>query len=250
MRPVTMAVLGIAAYAVFLVATVPARYVAAKVQSGSQGRVQLSDATGTLWRGKAKAVVSASGGALALDRLDWRFLPGRLAAGRIAFDVKAGLPGFETSGEIGKSFTAWEVRDFDAHGNVAWVAVILPWIAAWRPDGTALVTSPSFSWNGRDARGSMRIEWRAAGLSLVDLRPLGTYRAEVLAEGGPAKVKLTTVDGPLRLMGQGTLTPPSRLEFSGEARAEGADARSLESLLDLIGPRRADGSRALEWRAN
>lgn len=250
MRLPAIAVLGIAAYAVFLVATVPARYVAAKVQSGSQGRIQLSDATGTLWRGKAKAVVSIPGGALALDRLDWRFLPGRIAAGRIAFDVKAGLPGFEASGEIAKSFSAWEVRDFDAHGNVALVTTILPWIAAWRPAGTAMVTSQSFSWDGRDARGDMRIEWRGAGLSLADVRPLGTYRAEVRAEGGPAKVKLTTVEGQLRLAGQGTLAPPSRFVFSGEARAEGADAKSLESLLDLMGPRRADGSRALEWRAN
>ncbi|MGZ5081506.1 MAG: type II secretion system protein N [Usitatibacter sp.] len=250
MRPPTIAVLGVAAYAIFLIATVPARYVAAKVQSGSQGRIQLSDATGTVWRGKAKAVVSTPGGMLALDRLDWRFLPARIAAGCIAFDVKAGSPGFETSGELGKSFSAWEVRDFDAHGNVALLATVLPWIAAWRPDGMAQVTSASFSWNGRDARGEMRIEWRGAGLSLAQVRPLGTYRAEVRAEGGPARMKLTTVDGPLRVAGQGTLTLPSRFEFSGEARAEGADAKSLESLLDLMGPRRADGSRALDWRFN
>jgi general secretion pathway protein N len=247
---VATAVLGIAAYGVFLAATVPARFVAAMVQSETQGRMRMSDASGTLWRGSAKAVVGSPGGTLALDRLDWRFLPGRIAAGRIAFEMKAGSPGLEAGGEVGKSFSAWEVRDFDARGNVSLLAAVLPWIAAWRPDGTALASSPSFSWNGREARGELRIEWRGAGLSLASVRPLGTYRAEVRAEGGPARMKVTTVDGPLRVAGQGTLTLPSRFEFSGEARAEGADAKSLESLLDLMGVRRADGSRALDWRIN
>jgi hypothetical protein len=61
------------------------------------------------------------------------------------------------------------------------------------------------------------------------------------------KVNLATLEGPLRLTGEGTLTPQGRLAFAGEARGEGAAAQSLEPLLDLMGPRRADGARALRW---
>jgi hypothetical protein len=61
---------------------------------------------------------------------------------------------------------------------------------------------------------------------------------------------VTTLEGPLRVTGHGTFSPPSRASFSGEARSEGDAARSLDALLDLMGPRRADGARSLELRLN
>jgi len=61
-------------------------------------------------------------------------------------------------------------------------------------------------------------------------------------------VTISTVEGPLRITGQGTLAPPARFSFTGEARAEGPQAAALEPLLGRMGPARADGSRALEWR--
>ena len=64
------------------------------------------------------------------------------------------------------------------------------------------------------------------------------------------ELKVTTLEGPLRITGQGTLASPARLAFSGEARAEGDAAKALEPLLDLLGARRPDGARALEWRLN
>ncbi len=78
--------------------------------------------------------------------------------------------------------------------------------------------------------------------------PLGSWRATAVAQDVSAKVSLATIEGPLRLAGGGTLSLPGRLEFSGEARAEPGRERDLEPLLDLLGPRRADGARALEIR--
>lgn len=250
MRTPAIAALGIAAYAVFLGATVPASVVAARVRNETQGRVQLAATTGTLWRGTANALIAAPGGPLALERIEWRFRPLRLAMGRVAFDVSAASPGLEARSEIARSLSAWEARNLEARGNAATLATAFPWIAGWRPEGTMLVSSPSFSWDDRSARGEVRAEWRGVALALSDVRPLGDYRAELRADGGPAKVTLSTLDGPLRLSGIGSVSPRGRFEFSGDARAQGANARSLDPLLDLLGPRRADGSRALEWKVN
>ena len=250
MRLPALAVLGAAAYAAFLAATVPATWVAAKLQEESRGRLQLLDAGGTLWHGTAKAVLDLSGAPGTIDRIEWRFRPERLAAGRLAFDVQAAAPGLEARAEIGRSPAAWQARDVMARADATTASALLPWIARFRPEGSLHVASPAFSWDDRAARGELRLEWRAASMSLSAIRPLGTYRAEVRAEGGPAKFTLTTLDGPLRIAGQGTLTAPSRLEFAGDARAEGPDAKSLEPLLELLGPRRADGTRALLWRLN
>jgi general secretion pathway protein N len=63
-------------------------------------------------------------------------------------------------------------------------------------------------------------------------------------------VTLATLDGALRLAGTGTFTPPGALVFAGDARADGPSAAALEPLLNLLGPRRADGARTLEWHTS
>ena len=72
---------------------------------------------------------------------------------------------------------------------------------------------------------------------------------DATADRGPANLTVTTVEGPLRIAGKGSFAPPSQLNFSGEARGDGPNAGALEPLLNLIGPRRADGSRAIELRS-
>ena len=100
----------------------------------------------------------------------------------------------------------------------------------------------------RGERGEAEIEWQGASVALSDVKPLGTYRAQLASDGKIANVTLTSTQGPLRVSGKGTFSPPARLAFSGEARADAESAKALEPLLNLLGPARADGARALEWR--
>jgi general secretion pathway protein N len=250
MRTRSIVLLGAAAYIAFLVATVPARFVAARILDATRGAVQLLDPAGTLWSGDARAVVATPSGTIAVDRIQWRFLPSRLAALRIAFDAKATLSGLDAALEIGRGPSTWDVRDLRAVGDVAALSALSPLVAAWRPEGRFSLAAPSFSWNDSRANGDARLEWTGAALALSEVRPLGHYLAVVHAESGPARVVVTTLDGPLRVAGQGSIAPAGRFEFSGDARAEGANAAALDPLLNLIGPRRADGSRALGWRLN
>jgi general secretion pathway protein N len=118
----------------------------------------------------------------------------------------------------------------------------------WQPAGTLAIESAQFSVDGRQARGNASAEWRDASLSLSTAQPVGSWRATLVAEGGPAKLMLTTVKGPLQLAGKGTLAPNGKLDFQGEARAEAGREKELDPLLDLIGPRRADGARTIEIR--
>lgn len=249
MRAGPLAVLGIAAYAAFLAATVPARFVARHAEGLSHGRLAMDDARGTLWNGQARAALATPTGRLALDRVEWRFLPARLLAGRIAFDVAAAAPGLEARFEAARSPGRWEARALDARASAAAIVAALPWIAAWRPEGTVVAASPGLSTDGADLRGEARIEWRGAALALSGVRPLGAYSADLRAQGAVAQVDVATLEGPLRLTGKATLALPTRLEFAGEARAEGPNAAALEPLLDLLGPRRPDGARTLRWIA-
>ena len=109
-------------------------------------------------------------------------------------------------------------------------------------------TVASLELAGREARGNLQLEWRNAASALSEVKPLGSYRAEVAAEGAAASLRVSTIEGALRVTGQGRLEFPSRLAFTGEARAEASKAGALQPMLDLIGPARPDGSRAIDWR--
>ncbi|MEO7742349.1 MAG: type II secretion system protein N [Usitatibacter sp.] len=244
----TFAVIGTAAYAAFLVALMPASFVAKQAEAQTRGGLQVHEASGTIWKGGGRATVATPAGPLAIERFTWRFLPSRLASGRVGFQVEGVSSGFTGRGEVGRALATWEARDVAVAGDARGIGSFLPLLAHWRPEGTLSMDAPRLAWDEREMRGEAKLEWRAAAMALSEVRPLGSYRVEVRGDGGPAKITLQTLEGALRLSGHGTLAPPSRLTFSGEARGEAAHAAKLAPLLDLMGPPRADGSRSLEWR--
>lgn len=245
MRARGFVVLGIVAYAAFAAAIVPARFIAQKV--ALPPGVALSGVDGTVWRGGAQAEITA-GGASAQARLRWRFLPASLVSGRVAFALDADGSGLEAHGIVARSLTGYQARDVRVSADAAQLAAAAPLLGAWRPEGALTLSAPALAWNDGHARGTARAEWKNASLALTDVRPLGDYRIEASAEGGPAAFTVTTLDGVLRIAGHGSFAPPDTLAFSGEARAAGPSAAALEPLLNLLGPRRADGARTLEWR--
>jgi general secretion pathway protein N len=260
MRASTAVALGIAAYLVFLAATIPAAFVARRIDASAvrageargtpsnASAVHVSEARGTVWNGSARLELALPSGPLTVEELAWHFLPARLLTGRVAFAVHVRSPG-EGALEIARGFGGWEMRGLAWKGDAAALAALSPLVATWRPQGQVAITAPHLAWNGREARGSARLEWHDAAVALADVHPLGTYRVDVEAAGGPAKIALSTVDGVLQAKGNGTVDANGRITFSGEALATGPQASALEPLLDLLGRRRPDGAHALDWRA-
>jgi general secretion pathway protein N len=249
MRPGSLALLGVAAYSAFLVATMPARWLAERLLPPGPGRIAVQEVEGTIWQGAARAAIGGYAGTFTIDRIEWSFLPSRLLQGRWAYGVTVRGAGFDARSELGRSFGGWALRDLAARADSAVATALLPWTRPWRPEGSLTAASKALDIDGQDARGELRIEWTGAATALSELKPLGTYRADAIAEGPAARVTVSTLTGPLRVSGQGRLAFPSQFTFSGEARGEGTGATALEPLLDLLGPRRPDGARAIEWRA-
>jgi general secretion pathway protein N len=245
MRARHIALLGIAAYATFLVATMPARWALPRLALPPS--VAFSDVSGTVWRGAAMARVAPAAGDGAAE-LRWHFLPARLVSGRLAFALEASGPALQARAEVARAVGGLEAHDVSARGDASRIAAFVPLLAAWRPQGTVTLEAPALAWDGKAARGSARAEWRDAGLALTDVRPLGSYRLEARASGGPLEFTVATLAGPLSIAGRGSFAPPAALAFSGEARADGANAAALEPLLNLLGPRRADGARTVDIR--
>jgi general secretion pathway protein N len=239
---------GMTAYAAFLVATVPAAVVVPRVAGATGGRVALAGASGTVWDGAARASLRLPAATVAVDEVRWSLRPSRLLAGRVAFGLEARAGSIRARAEVSRGPVAWRVADLAAGGDAAALAALLPVAAAWQPAGAIAIEAASLEWDGRQASGTATLEWREAALALSAVRPLGSWRTEATGEGPAFRLSVATAKGPLRLSGAGKLPLPGRLAFSGEARAEPGRERDLEAILDLIGPRRADGARAIEIR--
>jgi general secretion pathway protein N len=249
LRPRAIALVGAIGYAAFLVITVPASWLAARISAATDDAMRLEDPQGTLWRGSASATIESAAGTFALDRVAWRFAPAELAAGRIGFDLSAAARGLDARLRIGRGLSQWVVGHAAATLDASIAATVLPLLAAWHPEGRVSLAADALSWNDSgQANGTARITWDGAAVALSSVKPLGRYALDAAADRGPVSLALTTIEGPLRITGKGTFSPPSRLAFSGEARGDAAAAQALDPLLDLLGPRRADGARVIEVR--
>lgn len=240
--------LGIVAYAAFLVASLPASFVVERIAAHSQGRIAFDGVSGTAWNGSASLAMRMPAATIRVERLAWRWLPARLATGRLAFAVDGSDGTLVAQGEVARSLGAWHIAQGRASGDASAIQRYLPLASAWQPAGILAIEIPNLAFDGGKLSGTASAEWRAATLSLSEVQPLGSWRAALNAEGGPARVIVTTIDGPLKIGGAGTLAIPGRLTFVGEARVDPAQEKALEPILKLFGARRADGAWPIEAR--
>ena len=248
MRTLPAILLGIVAYTIFLVASVPASFVSERIAAQSQGRVAFEGVAGTAWNGSASFALRLPAALVRIERLVWHFRPSQLFAGRLAFLVDASDGTLVGQGEVARSLGAWHIVQARATGDASAMQRYVALASAWQPSGIVAVEIPSLTFDGAKLNGSASAEWRAASLSLSEVKPLGSWRAVLDAQDGPARVVVTTIDGPLRISGNGTLAIPGTLIFSGEARADPAQEKAMEPILKLFGARRADGAWPIESR--
>jgi len=163
----------------------------------------------------------------------------------MAYAVVASGSGVDVHGNVARGLGAASIEDLTLDADAASIAAWIPLASAWQPGGRVHASIARLAFDGRELRGQAKAEWNDAALALSSVKPVGTYALKLEAAGGPARVTVSTLKGPLRVSGEGTLEALARFAFSGEARGEGPDAAALTPLLDLLGPRRPDGSRAL-----
>ena len=221
----------------------PARWLAASVADATGGRVLLDDPRGTVWDGSARLLLAGGAGSndvTALPaRLDWRILP---AWNGLRAELNASCC---TSQPLALRATPrWggaTLRLGDQRSQ--WPAAVLaglgtPWNTL-QIDGDLLLSTQGLSveWvQGRLAVAG-RAELTASRVSsrLSTLKPMGSYRI-TLTGGSPSTVRLETLDGALRLAGDGQWVG-SRLRFRGIASAAPDREAALSNLLNLIGRR-------------
>jgi general secretion pathway protein N len=240
-----------------LLAFVPAGWIANAVSAASGGRVLLTDARGTLWRGSALPVLTGGEGsrdAAALpDRLEWRLgLSGLTPELRLRQpcclrgEVRAlvspgwGRVGLRLLPDQGTTIGQWPAALLAGLGT--------PW-NTMQMGGTLRLTSPGLAVESVQGRlrfsGDAALDIAHASSRVSTLDQLGSYRLLLkgdAAGSAPATVNLITVDGALRLTGSGEWGATG-LRFRGEAEAATGSESALNNLLNIIG--RRQGARSI-----
>lgn len=227
----------------------PAQWLARAVNAVAQGRMLLSDSTGTLWSGSAR--LTLTGGAGSRDavrlpgRVQWTLAPG-WGTLKVALLADCCTPQ-PVALELAPAWQGWRLQVMRSQSS--WPASLLaglgtPWNTL-QAQGNLVVDTPGLTLAASLDRWSLQGEAQLQALDLQSrlstLRPLGSYQLRLTGGAQPA-LALTTMRGDLQLTGQGRWTA-GHLRFEGEARATPAHAQELSNLLNIMG--RRDGARSI-----
>lgn len=244
---------GCAGVALALLAGAPAHWLGTAVGWATQQRVQLLAERGTVWSGSANLALTGGPGT-----------PGsRSLPGRVQWRWGLAWPGLSLQLSADCCTTRplqWQLLATPHGPTVRLQDQQTQW-----PMG--LLAGLGAPWNTLEAEG--RLQWQSQGLQLhwqagrlhwqgrsevlvqqltsrlSTLRPMGSYRLLLQGDAGGTpspELTLSTLQGPLRLQGQGQWNN-GRLRFAGEASAEEGFETALSNLLNIVG--RREGSRSL-----
>ncbi len=242
------ALMGLLGVAVALIAAAPAAFADLALDRATGGRMRLAETDGTVWRGSGRLVLvdlgaesgerSALPGVAVPGRIDWALSRLPLLIGQV--DASIRIDGMAQPVRVQGGYD--EVRV--SAGSVALPSVELgrmgsPWNTL-RPSGAFSLRWENLTLKQGGLEGRAQIELRDVSSAMTPVRPLGSYRVEVVGRGGQADLGIQTLAGPLRLSGNGNFSARGGLRFTAEASADPAERAGLDSFLGLIGRRDGD----------
>ncbi len=243
---------GLLSAAVVLIAAAPAQWVAGAVNRASQGRLQIADASGSAWSGSGIVVLTDGSGADAAraalpERLSWSMAVLPLITGTLEITLQH--PSALAQALVIRAPLGARRASLSA-AQLRLPAGLLTGLGApfntLRPGGMLQLSWDQVRLDSRGLHGAVVAEWQQASSSLTPVSPMGHYRlvADGFAPG--ARLQLQTVNGPLELIGDGTIDDGGRLHFKGRAQpVAGTDPvirTQLAGLISLLGQRSGDGA--------
>ncbi|MFT4191140.1 MAG: type II secretion system protein N [Comamonas sp.] len=232
----------------------PARWAVGWIGDATQQRVLLRDARGSIWNGSA--VLGVSGGP---DSRDARLLPGRLSwtlapawwPDGAALALRLQLAHACCLNQPARLLLRpqWGGGQFLLQGlDLQLPASLLEGLGTpWNTlalDGQ--ISASTARWSGTYAQGRLaqqgqgRLQLQSITSPVTPLRPIGSYQIRFQAgdeqQPGPLRFTLTTLQGALKLEGEGELGGAG-WRFKGEAGTDAGHRAALANVLNLIGNR-------------
>jgi len=220
-----------------LLAMMPAAWITPQFTKETGGHVNLVDPAGSLWRGSATLMLAAgsdgTAGTLLPGRIEWTTAFWPLFTGRVHMTMRQteAMPDAVIVDATMRGATL-------SPGAIAVPATLLAGLGApfntLNFDGTVRLTWTEFRVLGRNAYGQFVVTLDDMASRVSRVKPLGSYRVALQAQGASASIDLSTAKGPLLLTGSGVISHDATT-FEGTAKAEPQQRENLAGLLNLLG---------------
>ena len=246
-RPgVRLAVLGVAAYLVFLLVNVPAAWLGFALERASRGALALGDPAGTLWKGRGLLALRSGGAFRGIADLEWSCNPLSLLTGRLGVALSGAAPETRLRASVSLGAGSLRLQNVEASAPAALLEPALPAAAFAKPDGRLRVLADSVEVGGAGVAGAATVEWLEAGV--LQVQRLGDYRLQITGSGARAELKLATLRGDLRFTGAGEwrAAQPRIVQLRGTVEAS-AERKDLEPLLQVLGIRGSGIPQPFAW---
>lgn len=248
MRWLLFVIAGVFGIVVALVGFAPATLADWGLQKATAGRLGLAETEGTVWKGSGRLVLidvnsrteglRTMPGVAVPGRLDWTVSKLPLLLGIVDADMR--LAGMTKPVRLSGGLSEMRI----AAGQVSLPSVDLgrlgsPWNTI-KPAGALALRWEEMVLREGSFNGKANIELSNMASALTPVNPLGSYRINVEGQGDSAKLNIVTINGPLRLDGDGTWTAKRGVQFTAFAVAEEREQARLRTLLGLIGRRQGN----------
>ncbi|HRD33748.1 MAG TPA: type II secretion system protein N [Rhodocyclaceae bacterium] len=213
------------------VAHLPAALMDGALARISDGKLRIAAARGSVWQGSGLLAISDGQRRLrAMRTIDWRFgiAPRMLGLtlvlqehGRPQADLRLGIGGI-----------AVERLALDLPLDLVAASIAHPVArAGWR--GRLVLASDGLSCDWRQTcEGALRVRWHDAGLDIVPERKLGTHEIRFTALGRAFDIAVNTLDGDIRVDGNGRLEPGRAFSFSGSVEGDPEIVDRMPNIMD------------------
>lgn len=240
---------GIVAYFIFLLATLPAAWLAFAFSRASANQVFLLQPRGSAWSGQAQLVLATPAatpvyiGALRWSLSPWRALTLSVHA-RITLQRKEDLA--QATVDLRRS--GLTLTGLQADLDVTKLASLAPAASFLGVGGRVIVHAPMLHLSPDGLGGNARVEWNDARIATLGSRPFGSYRARVTADKDTLHLDLQSATGVLRIQGSGSWAPftTGQMVFQGTVESLNPD-RIPASALSMIGNDSENGKRAIRF---
>ena len=184
----------LAAFIPALLVTAPATLLSRVVESASNGRVVLANASGTIWQGSATPAIRRKDENLfALGQMHWDVSLLSFFTGKISADLR--WEGVEQEPPTAVVFSYGQIEVF--HASFPLPAAVLgelsPLLQPVQLSGNILIKSDQFSYSGNGIHGKAVADWTNAGSVISAGYPLGNYQFSMAGNGRHLEVSLITV---------------------------------------------------------
>ncbi len=232
----------LAAFTIALIVSAPASILSRIISNASNGRIELANTQGTVWRGSANPVLhQRSGGLIALNTAHWDLAALSLLRGKLNIQINWDDRSQTTPMYIIVSASQIELH----HAYIPLPAILLDEVSDFlKPAqlrGQVILKSESLFLTRQGVEGSATADWLNASSLLSNIAPLGNYHFTFSSSPTGLDIKLNTASGVLLLAGQGRLTATTGLNFKGTAQAASGKEEALRELLNHLGPEESPG---------